>query len=979
MIRELLLKILGGVDKRQVEEKLASQTDLVSEKNKEISKLQSSNKELHMAIESTAHKYYEKSAIPKKELEEAKKKAKKFETEKRAIENDSKARLQGLIDELKKANETIKCKNEKIDQVCSELEKVKEENKTLLHSQESKKRTVDEKKSKSEAETDDEDAELKYAQGKLQQLIRELSETRKELNDAKKKIKQKEQTQEQQKLADNNKDKQQTISPKPAPVENKSSTTANGTGSQKIEDDKKFSKLIPDLKFYAAASNSSKDLPSPETIYRPTIRNIKAVIDLERNDEFIKADDFFSRSDEEISKVSRHLEMCAQLGKASMICACCHTPVKISKRTTSKGEGLFFTHCNHQVDCQWRPVHASGEPSFSEDPYTPLNMAQQAKVNAFKRDKEIISNALTSDRSKRLGINAEIDVYPVNNISHISKRRTDFFCTFRNGVKLAINLQTSDDYNSEIVSKDIFYKLNDYFILWVFGAGEENYDYLNWLVYKNTLYANKRNVFIFDKDAREATQREGTLVLKCNYLDPDNNWHYRQKVTGNNGIPVTLDCLNYDDKNTFRPYYHNANIEYFKTYSDEEALAKNEQENREQLQKDVEKNWKLEQEYVSKESNEAEEQPTGTTDSSSAMPQASDPTEVQANVPKNEEGTEASECEEETQPSIDPKTGYDELIELKDGFAKFKQNGKWGILKDGAVIIDPYYDEIGSFRNRFIGIYDGKIRKIVHPDYGDKTEELEYHYRSTVKAKYVNENDKNWVFEIRGDGDSAFGFISKKNNSSIPGLLNKREEYSLCILSISYMNNNTYDLYLGLISLRLQNRQYAHTDKDSDFEKGKSYEGKIHSKRKNKFYALMDNGKETYFTKGVVGNKSGSLHIGARIKLKKIDFDKRIEKTIWEIEALNESSHSIDTMSIDTEKRHKFLQMRQEDILGHLFVFKVEGTDIEGRYKLISVDYAFTAFLDKKDAKNFHYNNEKFRARVMSEDKSGDGYMVIEV
>ena len=71
--------------------------------------------------------------------------------------------------------------------------------------------------------------------------------------------------------------------------------------------------------------------------------------------------------------------------------------------------------------------------------------------------------------------------------------------------------------------------------------------------------------------------------------------------------------------------------------------------------------------------------------------------------------------------------------------------------------------------------------------------------------------------------------------------------------------------------------------------------------------------------------------------------------------------------------------MRQEDILGHLFVFKVEGTDIEGRYKLISVDYAFTAFLDKKDAKNFHFNNEKFRARVMSEDKSGDGYMVIEV
>lgn len=878
MIRELLLKMLSGVDKRQVEEKLASQTELVSEKNKEISKLQSSNKELHMVIDSTAQKYEEKLSISKKELEEAKKIANKFESEKRAIENDSKARLQEITDKLNEANETIKCKNEKIDQVCSELEKVKEENKTLLHSQESKKRTIDEKKSKSEAETDDEDAELKYTQGKLQQLIRELSETRKELNDAKKKIKQKEQTQEQQKLADNNKDKQQTISPKPAPVEEKSSTTANGTGSQKIEDDKKFSKLIPDLKFSAAASNSSKDLPSPETIYRPTIRNIKAVIDLERNDEFIKADEFFSRSDEEISKVSRHLEMCAQLGKASMICACCHTPVKISKRTTSKGEGLFFTHCNHQVDCQWRPVHASGEPSSSEDPYTPLNMAQQAKVNAFKRDKEIISNALTSDRSKRLGINAEIDVYPVNNISHISKRRTDFFCTFRNGVKLAINLQTSDDYNSEIVSKDIFYKLNDYFILWVFGAGEENYDYLNWLVYKNTLYANKRNVFIFDKDAREATQREGTLVLKCNYLDPDNNWHYRQKVTGNNGIPVTLDCLNYDDKNTFRPYYHNANIEYFKTYSDEEALAKNEQENREQLQKDVEKNWKLEQEYVSKESNEAEEQPTDKINSTRAIPQKEIEDKTQVNE-ANKKDIVASKYEEDRKPSIDSKTVYDELVELKDGFAKFKQNGKWGILKDGAVIIDPYYDEIGSFRNRFIGIYDGIISKIVHPDYGDKTEELEYHYRSTVKAKYVNENDKKWLFEINGENNNAKGFVSRRSLNE----LQKGKSYNLSILSIVYSSENPH-LILGVISEKLLNRPYDHTDKSDDFKMNETYEGTIVKRNKNKYYVALDSGKKTYFTRSSLeANQVINVKHGDKVELTKKRFDVDIEKTIWEV------------------------------------------------------------------------------------------------
>ena len=587
MIREILLKLLGAVDKKQAEEKLTSQVSLVSEKDEEICKLQSSNEELQLAKNSTAQKFEEKLSISKKKLDEAQNLAEKLETEKITIENDFKAHLQELVNELNKANETIKNQKGKIDQACSDLERAREENKALLNSQKSMRRTIEEKKSEPKVETEDENAELKYTQGKLQQLIRELSETRKELNDAKEKLKQIEQTKEQQKLVEDN--KQQITNQKAASVESKPSNAIIGRGGQKKEDDKKFSKKIPDLKISPATSVSSKDLPSPETIYRPTIRNIKAVIDLERNDEFIKADEFFSRGDEEISKVSRHLEMCAQLGKASMICACCYTPVKISKRTTSKGEGLFFTHCNHQVNCQWRPVHANGDPSFSEVSYTPLNMAQQAKVNAFNKDREIISNALTSDTSKSLGINAEIDVFPVNNIPHVSKRKTDFFCTLNNEVKLAINLQTSADYNSDIVSKDIFYKLNGYFILWVFGVGEENYDYLNWLVYKNTLYANKRNVFIFDKEAREVTKKNSTLVLKCNYLDPDEKWHYRQDTTGNNGVLINLGDLHYDDMETYRPYYHNANIEFFQAYPLEEPLAKNKQESREQLQMDVER------------------------------------------------------------------------------------------------------------------------------------------------------------------------------------------------------------------------------------------------------------------------------------------------------------------------------------------------------------------------------------------------------
>lgn len=167
MIRELLLKLLGAVDKKQIEEKFASQMSLVSEKNEEICKLQSSNQELQLAKDSTAQKFEEKLSISKKELDEAQNLAEKFEKEKITIENVFKVRLQELVNELNKANETIKNQKGKIDQVCSDLEKAREENKALLNSQESMRRTIEEKKSEPKVEKEDENAELKYTHANI--------------------------------------------------------------------------------------------------------------------------------------------------------------------------------------------------------------------------------------------------------------------------------------------------------------------------------------------------------------------------------------------------------------------------------------------------------------------------------------------------------------------------------------------------------------------------------------------------------------------------------------------------------------------------------------------------------------------------------------------------------------------------------------------------------------------------------------------
>ena len=195
------------------------------------------------------------------------------------------------------------------------------------------------------------------------------------------------------------------------------------------------------------------------------------------------------------------------------------------------------------------------------------------------------------------------------------------------------------------------------------------------------------------------------------------------------------------------------------------------------------------------------------------------------------------------------------------------------------IIIDPYYDEIGSFRNRFIGIYDGIISKIVHPDYGDKTEELEYHYRSTVKAKYVNENDKKWLFEINGENNNAKGFVSRRSLNE----LQKGKSYNLSILSIVYSSENPH-LILGVISEKLLNRPYDHTDKSDDFKMNETYEGTIVKRNKNKYYVALDSGKKTYFTRSSLeANQVINVKHGDKVELTKKRFDVDIEKTIWEV------------------------------------------------------------------------------------------------
>ena len=93
-------------------------------------------------------------------------------------------------------------------------------------------------------------------------------------------------------------------------------------------------------------------------------------------------------------------------------------------------------------------------------------------------------------------------------------RKPDVIAKYNN-LNIVFELQLSTTFISVVVQRDIFYRLNDYFIIWVFNFDDnQKYVDLTNLMCKDIYYANKRNVFIFDAEAQQASEEREELVLK---------------------------------------------------------------------------------------------------------------------------------------------------------------------------------------------------------------------------------------------------------------------------------------------------------------------------------------------------------------------------------------------------------------------------------------------------------------------------------
>lgn len=276
-----------------------------------------------------------------------------------------------------------------------------------------------------------------------------------------------------------------------------------------------------------------------------------------KNGKEINAYDFFNQPESEIINMRRTLQTAIIANKPVFVCPYCHQMVKISGKKTARGKASFFSHLYDSDACMIKTTTGISKDQIEASKYGLVSESER-----HIKLKNLIADALYSQKGKDGNISdIQIEKRVNGQLPYMRWRRPDVQAKYKQ-FNIVFELQLSTTFISTIVDRDLFYRLNNYYIIWVFNF-DDNREYVNLsnLMCKDIYYANKRNVFIFDEKAQEESKKRGKLCLKCNWLDANNHWHYNN----DNAIFVTLDDLMYDIDNK-KPYYYDADLDYFKLY-----------------------------------------------------------------------------------------------------------------------------------------------------------------------------------------------------------------------------------------------------------------------------------------------------------------------------------------------------------------------------------------------------------------------------
>lgn len=317
-----------------------------------------------------------------------------------------------------------------------------------------------------------------------------------------------------------------------------------------------------------------------------TKRTIDTVLDIKENI-IISAKSFFSQPESVIFRMRTELEKAIYLKKPRFICKYCGQMVKISGKKTQRGVARFFSHLRDSDDCDCKTTTGRTKREIERAKYGRCNEGERHKF-------------LKTEIARHLNTTKGVSEVQLENTfkgNHpiLRWRRPDVYAKYR-GQDVVFELQLSTTFVSVIAERDLFYRMNNTHIIWIFNFDEqaEHVDLTNMMT-KDIYYNNHFNIFIFDKEAQKQSKERGELILKCNWIKPDGNWEYENGNTSDNlgGVFISLSDLTFD--NAYKPYYKDAEKDFLADNLLFLKQIKSIEENNKEILERLDELWRIEQ------------------------------------------------------------------------------------------------------------------------------------------------------------------------------------------------------------------------------------------------------------------------------------------------------------------------------------------------------------------------------------------------
>lgn len=441
-------------------------------------------------------------------------------------------------------------------------------------------------------------------------------------------------------------------------------------------------------------SEGSKSSPDP------TKRTIDTVIDIETDKE-IYAKSFFAQPEGVVFKMRTELEKAIYLRRPKFVCKYCGQMVKISGRKTERGIARFFSHLRDSDDCDYKTTTGRTRREINREKFARCNEGERHKFLKAEIAKYLDNTKGVTDVRTENTVKGN---HPI-----LRWRRPDVIANYR-GQEVVFELQLSTTFVSVIAERDLFYRLNYKHIIWVSNFDEqgEHVDLTNMMI-KDIYYNNRLNIFIFDSDAQRESEKNGELMLKCNWLKPDGDWEYPNGNTSDKlgGKFIRISELTFD--RTYKPYYVDAEQAYYAAHPEFKLKVADIEEENKEILAGLDRLWKEEFKRTEEEQQKTEE----------IVNEIIEDNEIDGDIKANKKYIIA---QRQGQYGL---VTYDGLIRMPFIYAEIKAHRGWYEGKRNGVIeiLDSNYELI-----------DTDIRRI--EKLGDSNK------------KYVKENGDDWLWGI---------------------------------------------------------------------------------------------------------------------------------------------------------------------------------------------------------------------------------------